>query len=270
MWARVTKDGPGAQTRRPRLRPRVDPRRRAFGRCVPARGAAAGREGFCGVVRALRRRRWRRAMLRGRARARPHPRARQPRRVHLSRGPRSCATPATWRSPSGCGRPCAARRSTSMSCASTAARPSGARRQTRPTLACCRRRSATRATAPSPSTRTGMTCGRCEACATRQDLARRLGHPAEARSFAASRDTFTADLSRSVRAAMAAHSHRLRARLRRPGRFRCDPRRPSRSIRSRRKACCRPARSSARSSATGDSFSRGATSGQVWGRVYAV
>jgi len=38
------------------------------------------------------------------------------------------------------------------------------------------------------------------------DLARRLGHAAEARSFAASRDTFTADLSHSVRAAMAAHA----------------------------------------------------------------
>ncbi len=38
------------------------------------------------------------------------------------------------------------------------------------------------------------------------DLARRLGHAAEARSFAASRDTFALDLARSVRAAMAAHA----------------------------------------------------------------
>lgn len=38
------------------------------------------------------------------------------------------------------------------------------------------------------------------------DLARRLGHAAEARHFAASRDTFASDLGRSVHAAMAAHA----------------------------------------------------------------
>ena len=96
--------------------------------------------------------------------------------------------------------------STSTRCASSAAPPSGARRRTRRTSACCRRRSATRATRAKPMHSYWDDLWALRGLRDATDLARRLGHAAEARHFAASRDTFAADLGRSVHAAMAAHA----------------------------------------------------------------
>ena len=123
-----------------------------------------------------------------------------------TRRPRACS--------SACGRTCGGRARTWTRCAQSGRADANRAGEARPSSACCRTRSATRATRPSRCTRTGTTSGRCAGYKDAVELARGARHGRTTRAHGRSARRVRARPARLDRAAAARRTASTSSRAR--------------------------------------------------------